>query len=380
LESKLETKKLNILVVFGTRPEAIKLFPVIKALKKYAPQITTTTCNTEQQKDLSNPLTHELDLHADITLNIMKPNQSLNTLSSTLLIKLETLLTDNHYTLIIVQGDTTTATCTALAAFHRKIPIAHVEAGLRTHSLQNPFPEEMNRRLIDQLSTYKFSPTNKAKKNLEEEGLGDNTWTTGNTGIDTLLHHSNTISTQDQTNYLNHLNIPTHKKLILVTCHRRETIGLPQTNIAHALTTLSKQSHIQIVFIIHPNPNIGPKFQTHFKNMPIICLPPQPYTKMLTLMKSAYLILTDSGGLQEEAPSLNKPVLVLRETTERMEGIQLGCAKLVGTCPQTIVKETCHLLNSSTAYDAMIHITNPYGNGHAGQFIATQLSTHLNVN
>ncbi|MEO0102639.1 MAG: UDP-N-acetylglucosamine 2-epimerase (non-hydrolyzing) [candidate division WOR-3 bacterium] len=356
---------LHCLFIFGTRPEAIKLAPVIKELAKDKKRFSIKICVTAQHRDMLDMVLKTFYLQPDFDLGIMREGQTLFDINVRVLRGLEKLLKKERPDLVFVQGDTTTAFASALASFYCQIPVAHIEAGLRTLDKYAPFPEEMNRRLISHLADYHFAPTKKAKNNLLREGIAKNQIiVTGNTVIDALylvlnLHPNWKVAVLQQLNPKN--------RLILVTCHRRESFGEPFLRICSALARLTERNKdIEIIYPVHPNPNIRiPAHKILGGRERIHLIPPVEYLPFAYLLKSSYLILTDSGGIQEEAPALGKPVLVLREKTERPEAISAGTARLVGTDEKRIVAETERLLSSRSEYLKMARVKNPFGDGKA---------------
>ena len=361
---------MKILLIFGTRPEAIKMAPVIKRFQQNS-SFNTKICVTAQHREMLDQVLSFFDIKPDYDLNIMKPNQSLFDITANTLKELKPVLDDFQPDLIFVQGDTTTAFVGALAGFYKKIKIAHIEAGLRSHNKYSPFPEEMNRVLAGHLSDYHFAPTQKAKENLYKEGIKDNIYVVGNTVIDALFLGLDIIKEQGEEQYYKYFNfIDFSKKIILVTGHRRESFGKPFENICHALKELALRRDVEIVYPVHLNPNVRKPVNKILHGIGNIHLiEPLKYPYLIWLMNKAYLVLTDSGGIQEEAPSLGKPVLVMREVTERIEGIEAGTAKLVGTNKGKILKETTKLLDNKEEYEKMAKAVNPYGDGKASERI-----------
>ncbi len=365
----------RLLIAFGTRPEVIKLAPLIHELKKYSDDFETILLATAQHRSLLDQMLNLFALKPDIDLNLMEPNQSLDGLTSRVILRASQVLKRVKPNLVIVQGDTTTAMVVALAAFYLKIPVAHVEAGLRTGNRYQPFPEEINRRLISALATLNFAPTKQAVLNLRREGIPKkNIFLTGNTVVDALLQMKEKIEKNPLP-----VKISPRNRLILVTAHRRESFGEPLKNICLALLRLIEEfPDIEIVYPVHPNPNVRQSVYNLLSGRPRLhLLRPLPYLDLLALIERSYLILTDSGGLQEEAPSFHKPVLVLREVTERPEGIRAGVAKLVGTSTQKIVSQTRMLLLNGRVYERMTKAPNPYGDGRASQRIVRHLRRYL---
>ncbi len=369
---------MKVLFVFGTRPEAIKLAPLIKEFKKEK-DFNIKICVTAQHREMLDQVLNFFKIKPDYDLNLMKPNQSIYDITVNTLKGLEKVLDDFTPNLIFVQGDTTTAFVGALAGFYKKIKVAHVEAGLRSFNKYSPFPEEMNRVLIGHLSDYHFAPTEKAKKNLYNEGIKENIWVVGNTVIDALFLGLEIIRKENEEKYYQFFNfLDFSKKIILVTGHRRESFGKPFENICYALKEIARRQDVEIVYPVHLNPNVRKQVNRILKGIENIHLiEPLEYPYLIWLMSNSYLILTDSGGIQEEAPSLGKPVLVMREVTERIEGIETGIAKLVGTNKDKIVNETINLLESKEEYEKMAKAVNPYGDGKASKRILEIISERL---
>jgi UDP-N-acetylglucosamine 2-epimerase (non-hydrolysing) len=360
------------LIVVGTRPEAIKLAPLILALQKDT-RFTTRVCLSGQHADLISPIFDFFGITADYDLAIMRPNQQLSDITSKLLTDLMPILDDFCPDFVIVQGDTSTAFSAALAAFYRKIPVLHVEAGLRSPVAMSPFPEEMNRRLISQLASLHFCPTEAAKVNLIAQGISEDACiVTGNTAIDALLMAKSQLESVYPFKFL-----PDWSKMILVTVHRRDSFGEGILSICDAILDISRlYPDIHIVFPLHPNPNVGSIVRSRLGGINSIHLiPPQDYPSFVYLMMRSVLILTDSGGIQEEAPSLNRPVIVLREVTERQEVIDCGAAVLAGFDSKKIVEYVSMLLTDHDTYLKMSTVTNPYGDGMATLKIIDTLST-----
>lgn len=358
----------KVICIFGTRPEAIKMAPVIRELKKFPDKYKVTTCVTAQHREMLDQVLSYFDLKSDIDLNLMRDNQSLDELTAKSITQLSVVIADVKPDLVLAQGDTTTAMAAALASFYKKVPIGHIEAGLRTNNLLNPFPEEVNRRIISIVSTYNFAPTKKAKAALLKEGINKKTiFLTGNTIVDAL----NMIINNKKDSKFNFLPSGNSNKLILVTAHRRESFGKPLENICYALKEIAeKNSDVEIVYPVHLNPNVRATVYGILNNVDRVHLcPPLDYSEFICLLSRSYLVLTDSGGIQEEAPVLGKPVLVLRNETERPEGIEANVAKLVGTDPDTIIKNTEMLLRDRHAYAKMSKSTSLYGDGRASEKI-----------
>lgn len=369
--------KKKLLFIFGTRPEAIKLIPLIKMFEKDN-NFVIKICVTSQHREMLEQILDFFDVKPNYNLNIMIPNQSLYYLTSSMLVKLEHIIESENPNLIIVQGDTTTAFVGALAGFYRKIRIAHIEAGLRSGDKYSPFPEEINRKLISHIADYHFAPTKNAKKNLYEEGIRQNVWVVGNTVIDTLYLTLDLIKEKYEKNIYEFFSfLDLSKRIILVTSHRRENFGRPLKNIIEALIELTNIfKDIQIIYPVHLNPHVRKFVFETLNNRPRIHLiEPLPYPYLVWLMSKSYLILTDSGGIQEEAPSLGKPVLVMRKVTERVEGIEAGTTKIVGTNREKIVNEAVKLLTNEEEYNKMAKMINPYGDGNASERIYTLLKS-----
>jgi len=360
---------IKVLTVLGTRPEAIKLAPVIKELERQNDKFTSRVCVTGQHREMLAPFLQLFDIKPDWDLDIMKPNQSLFDVTVSALTKLRPVLETENPDIVLVQGDTTTAFVAALAAFYLKIKIGHVEAGLRTADKYNPFPEEINRRLISHLADLHFAPTSRAKANLLAEGIDEGSvFVTGNTVIDALFM---ILERTEGQNLLADLPLQPDKKLILVTAHRRESFGEGLINICQALIEIIRRvPNVEVVYPVHLNPNVRSTVERYLAGVDRIHLiEPLDYVSFVHLMNRAYLILTDSGGIQEEAPSLGKPVLVLRKVSERPEAIEAGAAKVVGTDAKSIVEETLLLLEDEREYSKMAKASNPFGDGHAAERI-----------
>ncbi len=356
------TKK--ILIIFGTRPEAIKLAPLIKEFANH-PDFSVSVCLTGQHREMLDQVINFFELHHHHDLDLMKKNQSLTEITSGVLLNLKGVFEKENPDLVLLQGDTTTTLASALAAFYHKIPIAHLEAGLRNRSKYSPFPEEVNRLLASHLADYHFAPTRKAVDNLKQEGLKENVFLVGNTVVDALLWGVRILKNKGDDQYkffFKKINL--EKKIILVTCHRRENFGSPIQQICKALGQIAREKDVEIVIPVHLNPKVREPIQANLKNLANVHLyDPLPYPHFIWLMEKSYLILTDSGGIQEEAPSLGKPVLVMRDTSERPEGIEAGTASLVGTDSSNIVAETRRLLDNIDEYQSMSKSVNPYGDG-----------------
>jgi UDP-N-acetylglucosamine 2-epimerase (non-hydrolysing) len=364
---------LQICIILGTRPEAIKLAPVIQAFRANH-RFTTQVVLTGQHKEMVDQVMQIFGINADHNLEIMQVKQSLSDITCKSLQGLQQLLQQLRPDLVLVQGDTTTAFAAALAAFYQKIPIGHVEAGLRTDNIYNPYPEEANRRLISQITQLHFAPTTKAVENLQASGVTGSIHHTGNTVIDALL----TVAAQQPACPIANLNWDQYRT-ILATVHRRENWGTPLQDIAKGfLQVLERCPDTAVVLPLHRNPTVREPLQAALGQHPRIFLTePLDYTDLVGAIQRCYLLLTDSGGLQEEAPSLGKPVLVLRETTERPEAITAGTAKLIGTSTARIVTETANLLEDQQAYNTMAKAVNPFGDGHASERIVEIVQNFL---
>lgn len=369
----------KILCIFGTRPEAIKMAPVILALQNSS-NFISQVCVTAQHRSMLDQILNLFDIKPDYDLNIMAPNQTLTHITAQVLTQLEPIYTRFKPDYILVQGDTTTSFAAALSAYYHKIAIGHIEAGLRTHDKYSPWPEEINRKLISGIADRHFAPTANAEQNLLQEGVPrDKIVITGNSVIDALLIAVNKIKTtpalqQEFSAQFSFLN--PEKKLILVTGHRRENFGEGFKNICIALRKIAveNQDKLEIVYPVHLNPNVQQPVRellTGINNIHLI--EPQNYLPFIYLLERCYLVLSDSGGIQEEAPALGKPVLVMRENTERPEGIAAGTAKLTGTRIESIIDETLNLINNPTSYQAMSLAHNPYGDGTATKKILAAL-------
>lgn len=370
----------KLLIVFGTRPEALKCFPVVRAALAH-PGCITETCITGQHREMVDQVIELTGLPVHHDLNIMQPGQTLFDVTSRVLLGMAEVLEQAKPDIVLVQGDTTTAMTAALAAFYKRIPVAHIEAGLRSHNINSPFPEEVNRKIAGDIATWHFAPTIQARDNLIAEGKAASTiFVTGNTVIDTLLHFSGAIDADSLMSAKLAAGFPfldPAKKMVLVTGHRRENFDGGIHRICTALKGLAMREDVQIVYPVHPNPNVRSVVNAELGGVPNIHLvDPQDYLPFLFLQKQSYLVLTDSGGVQEEAPSLGKPVLVMRENTERPEGIAAGTARLVGTDIQKILLNANSLLDDQAAYRGMAERHNPYGDGRASNRIVEELLHH----
>ena len=404
-------KKIKVLISFGTRPEGIKVAPVIKQIQKNTDKFELIVCSTGQHKEMLSQVIDFFELKPDIELNVMTQNQSLGMLSSKLIGNMEEVFQNTRPDIVLVQGDTTTAFLTAFIAFYQKIKVGHIEAGLRTYNKYSPFPEEINRQLVSRVADLHFVPTKEAYNNLINEGVEkDCIFLTGNTIVDainwginkinknnkrniknknkntnkdeyTYIVKNNLASESEDINYLESL-IGSDRKVILVTMHRRESFGEDIKNVCEALKFLSqKYKDIDIVYPVHLNPNVSNPVHEILGNIENIKLiKPLSYEPFLWLMNRSYFIITDSGGVQEEAPTLKKPVLVIRKFTERAESIRLGISKLVGTDKQNIINNASLLLDSEEEYKKMIAEKNPYGDGKASERIVSAILSYFKNN
>ncbi len=375
----------KILFAFGTRPEAIKLAPVIKYLERLPQEIEIKICITSQHKQLLRQVIDFFEIKEDVDLDIMTENQSLEYVTASVVTKMRDVLLDFQPDVLLVQGDTTTVFAAALAAYYQKIKVGHVEAGLRSFNKYSPFPEEMNRKLAGVLTDYHFAPTARAKENLLREGFSESSgYVTGNTVIDALnlcLKKLNSCTLTQRKNILLETGLDESTcerlmnnefRLILVTAHRRESFGKSFEEMCGAMDEIvTKNNNVEIIYPVHPNPNVQGVVHRVLKDNPKVHLiEPVRYEQLVDLMHRSYLLLTDSGGIQEEGPSLSKPVLVMREVTERPEGIESGVSKLVGTKREKIVSEVQRLLDDKKEYQNMTDKKNPYGDGLASTRIA----------
>ncbi|MFW9596080.1 MAG: non-hydrolyzing UDP-N-acetylglucosamine 2-epimerase [Macromonas sp.] len=364
---------MKILSVFGTRPEAIKMAPVVNILKA-TQGIESQVCVTAQHRQMLDQVLDLFQITPDHDLNIMKPGQDLTDITSNILLGLRQVLKAQRYDMVLVHGDTTTTMAAALAAFYEKVPVGHVEAGLRTGNVYAPWPEEMNRSLVGRMAALHFAPTERARQSLLAENVPDSAIVvTGNTVIDALQQVVARLGTDVELQQLLAERFPfidPAKKLVVVTGHRRENFGDGFERICHALHALSQRADVQVVYPVHLNPAVQePVRRILGAACNVHLIEPLDYLPFVYLMSKAYLIITDSGGVQEEAPSLGKPVLVMRDTTERPEAVEAGTVKLVGTDMDRIVQEAQHLLDDTAAYETMARALNPYGDGQASQRI-----------
>ncbi len=366
---------MKILSVFGTRPEAVKMAPIVRLLKTTS-GVEARVCVTAQHRQMLDQVLKLFEINTDYDLDLMRENQSLAQLSAAIFTNLDPVFTDFKPDWVLAQGDTTTVAITSLLAYYHRIKFGHVEAGLRTHDKWQPFPEEINRRVAGITADMHFAPTEWSKQNLLREGIDENIIeVTGNTVIDALQHVSKQAEPVEITELIGRLlrrSAPQNEmnKLILVTAHRRENFGTPMDDICHALIEIAKRGDVEIVYPVHLNPNVQEPVNRLLKGVDhITLLPPLDYLPLVHLMKHAALILTDSGGIQEEAPAFGIPTLVLRDVTERPEGVAAGTLKLVGTETRRIVEEAQRLLDHPAAYAKMSKAVNPYGDGHAAEKI-----------
>lgn len=364
----------KVLFILGTRPEAIKLSPLILHLKRFPDLYSVRVCVTAQHRHLLDQVLAAFRVEPDYDLNVMMPGQTLFQSTANIIRGLEDAFKNLNPDLAIVQGDTTTTFCGALAAFYSGVPVAHVEAGLRTGDLYQPFPEELNRVLTGRMATLHFAATQGAAENLASEGIVKNVMVTGNTGIDAVLFVRDGLESGALTVPAWTSPATAEQKIILVTAHRRESFGDGFVRIFQALQTLAARPDVHIIYPVHPNPNVQDPVNRYLSSHPRITLmEPLDYLPFVNIARHAHILLTDSGGIQEEGPSLGKPVLVLREKTERPEAVSAGTARLVGTDPDRIVSEVNRLLDVPEEYDRMARTHNPYGDGHASERIETGL-------
>ena len=362
-------KKLRIMSVFGTRPEAIKMAPLVKELASRE-EIESLCCVTAQHRQMLDSVMKVFDLRADCDLDIMTPRQTLSSITSKCLTGMDGAIERLKPDMILVHGDTSTTFAGALSAFYHQVPVGHVEAGLRTYDKYSPFPEEMNRRLVTAIADLYFCPTKNNRDNLLKEGIEKGIFITGNTVIDALRTtvRSDYVFATQKLNELDYAN----RKVILVTCHRRENYGEPMRNIMLALRQIAEQNEdVELVYPVHLSPVVREAVDAYLRGAPRVHLiEPLPADEMHNIMARCYMVLTDSGGLQEEAPALGKPVLVMRRETERPEAVEAGTVKLCGVVQDDIVTMAERLIRDRNAYEKMAHAVNPYGDGHACERIA----------
>lgn len=380
--------KKKIMLVFGTRPEAIKMAPLVKAFQSYPQDFDTIVCVTGQHREMLDQVLSIFDIRPDYDLNIMKQGQDLYDVTSKVLLGMRNVLKEVQPHVVLVHGDTTTSTAAALAAFYQQIPVAHVEAGLRTHNIYSPWPEEMNRQITSRIASYNFSPTTLSRQNLLDEGVvADRIFVTGNTVIDALHMVVNKIKCDNGLSQILEKQIFAHgydmgrisqdRRMVLITGHRRENFGEGFIHICKAIQTLSQRfPNVDFVYPMHLNPNVRKPIHEVFGEQldglgNMFFIEPLEYVEFVYLMERSSIVLTDSGGIQEEAPGLGKPVLVMRDTTERPEALEAGTVKLVGTDYNKIVNEVSMLLEDDDAYEKMSKAVNPYGDGMAcGRIVA----------
>ena len=382
----------TIMLVFGTRPEAIKMCPLVKELQKHAEDFKTVVCVTGQHREMLDQVLQIFDVHPDFDLNIMKQGQDLTDVTARVLIGLRDVFKECRPDVVLVHGDTTTSTAGALAAFYAQIPVGHVEAGLRTHNIYSPWPEEMNRQITGRIATYNFSPTQLSEKNLLEENVHGNIYVTGNTVIDALHMVVDKLNTDtnlalEQNKILEKSGYDVSrliegKKLVLITGHRRENFGDGFIRMVTAMKDLSeKYPDVDFVYPMHLNPNVRkPIHEVFGKDISrpnFFFIEPLQYLEFVHLMSKSSIVLTDSGGIQEEAPGLGKPVLVMRDTTERPEALKSGTVHLVGTDYEKIMNEVSVLLENQEAYEKMSKAVNPYGDGLACTRIVEVLKQNI---
>jgi UDP-N-acetylglucosamine 2-epimerase (non-hydrolysing) len=372
--------KPKILTIFGTRPEAIKLFPVVQALSARK-GLESLTCVTAQHREMLDQVLHIADIQPDFDLDLMKANQSLDDLTARLLSGIGKILDQTKPQRVVVQGDTATAMCGALAAYYRQIPVSHVEAGLRSYNIYHPWPEEVNRKIIGTIADQHFAPTQTSADALSKENIpAEQIYVTGNTVIDALLVTSNKFNDRSNLDVkLGELYKKfSDRKIIGVTSHRRENLGDGLTNIASALRTIAERDDVALIFPVHLNPKVRAIMQDALGDLDnVAMIEPLDYPNFVSLLNHCSFMMTDSGGVQEEAPALGKPVLVMRDTTERPEGVAAGTAKLVGTDKDVILAEATRLLDDEAYYLAMARAHNPFGDGKASQRIADIIEKSL---
>lgn len=369
-------KKLRIMSVFGTRPEAIKMAPLVKELASRE-EIESLCCVTAQHRQMLDSVMKVFDLRADCDLDIMTPRQTLSSITSKCLTGMDGAIERLKPDMILVHGDTSTTFAGALSAFYHRVPVGHVEAGLRTYDKYSPFPEEMNRRLVTAIADLYFCPTKNNRDNLLREGIEKGIFITGNTVIDALRTtvRSDYVFATQKLNELDYAN----RKVILVTCHRRENYGEPMRNIMLALRQIAEQNEdVELVYPVHLSPVVREAVDAYLRGAPRVHLiEPLPADEMHNIMARCYMVLTDSGGLQEEAPALGKPVLVMRRETERPEAVEAGTVKLCGVVQDDIVTMAERLIRDRNAYEKMAHAVNPYGDGKACARIADAIEWHF---
>ncbi len=366
---------MKVLSTFGTRPEAIKMAPVLTELSRFAGAVESRVCVTAQHREMLDQVLDVFGVVPDVDLDVMKDDQAPWEVAAAVLAGLDRVLAAEAPDLVLVHGDTTTTMAASLAAFYRKIPVGHVEAGLRTHDMHYPFPEEMNRVVADDLASFHFAPTAGARANLLSEGVrADSIFVTGNTVIDALLEVAGRPGTRGRPE-------SDGGRLILVTAHRRENFGAPLENICRALRDVADAfPDVVVVYPVHMNPNVQRTARAVLGDHPRVSLvPPVSYEDFVRLMARAHIVVTDSGGIQEEAPSLGKPVLVLRNETERPEAVDAGTVRVIGTDRDAVVREVTTLMNDPAAYERMAGAVNPYGDGKAARRIVAAIMREMRV-
>ncbi len=368
----------RVLVLFGTRPEAIKLCPVIRELQSRPDDFEVRVCVTAQHREMLDSVLSVFEVTPDVDLDMMQPGQSLTASTARILAGLEQVMLDFMPELVVVQGDTTSTFCGALAAFYQRVPVAHVEAGLRTFDLWQPFPEEMNRVVTTRLSALHFAVTDRGRSHLLAEGVLEKyIHVTGNTGIDALLWIRDQINDNDLIPART-FEVPEGRRSVLVTMHRRESFGDAQLKVCRALKRIASRDDVYMILPVHPNPTVEAVVKEHLGGHPNILLTePLDYVSFVDLLRRCHFVITDSGGVQEEGPSLGKPILVLREKTERPEAIDAGSVQLVGTDEKRIVRQCTRLLDSPSEYVKRSFFHNPYGDGHASPKIANAILSFL---
>jgi len=369
----------TLLFVVGTRPEAIKMAPLIREFQKHPDQFVTRVCVTGQHREMLDQVLSFFSISPDYDLHLMKRNQDLNTLTADILTALPSVLRDCSPRGIWVQGDTTTVMAGALAAFHERVPLFHLEAGLRSGNRQAPFPEEINRTIASHLADFHFAPTRCAVRNLAAEGITRNVWQVGNTVIDALFLGLDIVRKQGEEHFFRYFDrLDFARRIVLVTAHRRESFGQALADICAAIKTIARQyADVEIVYPVHLNPRVQQVVRATLGGINNVhLLAPLDYGHLIWLMNRSFLVLTDSGGIQEEAPSLGKPVLVMRDVTERKEGIDAGTARLVGTDRAAIVNNARLLLDDADQYDTMANAVNPYGTGTTSATIVRLCREH----
>ncbi len=376
----------RILFIFGTRPEAIKLCPVILRLRAKPPEFDVRVCVTAQHREMLDQVLEAFRVQPDFDLDLMLPGQTLFQSTSRIVAGLEPVLDSVRPDMVLVQGDTTTTFCGALAAFYKSVPVGHVEAGLRTWDMTQPFPEEMNRVLTSRLAALHFAPTEVSARNLRNEGVPSAAVSvTGNTGIDAVLFVrdqlvAGALPSHDRLPVPGQRAVPLDpaKKLIVVTAHRRESFGAGFESICRGLARIAARDDVQLVYPVHPNPRVqDPVNRLLAGQANVFLIPPLAYVPFVDLMRRAYLLITDSGGIQEEGPSLGKPILVMREKTERPEAVEAGTVKMVGTDENLIFSEAAKLLDEPKSRERMTRVHNPYGDGRASERIEGLIASFL---